>query len=104
MRVSLRSASLSFMDSVVNFANDNHSRGCSPAFRRRALENRITLPLLVLIALTNSGLLAKPFNLYVAPNGDDKWSGRIAAPAANGQDGPLATLPAALKASRSARL
>jgi len=104
MRVSLRSAFLDFMDSMINFARHNNSRGCSAAFRPRALKNRTTLLLLILIALTNSGLLANPFTLYVAPNGDDKWSGRIAAPTANGQDGPVATLPAALTAARSARL
>jgi len=42
--------------------------------------------------------------IYVATNGNDQWSGRLAQPAANGQDGPLATLPAALKAARQAKL
>src|SRR6266404_2104097 len=103
MRVSLRSGSLYFMDSISNFTN-NDARVYCPAFRLRALKNKITLPLLILIALTNSSLFANPYNLYVAPNGNDQWSGRMAAPAANGQDGPMATLPAALKAARSARL
>lgn len=38
--------------------------------------------------------------LYVAPNGNDAWSGRLAEPAANGQDGPLLTLTAARDALR----
>jgi hypothetical protein len=36
--------------------------------------------------------------LYVAPNGNDKWSGSSATP--SGVDGPFATLTAALKAAR----
>jgi hypothetical protein len=47
--------------------------------------------------------LAKPFTLHVAPNGNDEWSGRPDKPARDGRDGPLATLPAALKAARAAR-
>lgn len=33
--------------------------------------------------------------IYVSPNGNDHWSGRLAAPNADGTDGPLATLQAA---------
>ncbi len=33
--------------------------------------------------------------LFVSPKGDDRWSGRLADPAAQGSDGPLATIPAA---------
>jgi parallel beta-helix repeat protein len=46
---------------------------------------------------------AKSFILYVATNGNDGWSGRLEKPTRDGQDGPLATLPAALKAARLAR-
>src|SRR5207247_6345113 len=46
---------------------------------------------------------AKSFILYVATNGNNGWSGRLEKPARDGQDGPLATLPAALKAARVAR-
>src|SRR6266581_6139127 len=46
---------------------------------------------------------ARSFTVYVATNGDDGWSGRLENPARDGQDGPLATLPAALKAARIAR-
>lgn len=47
--------------------------------------------------------------LYVAPNGNDAWSGRLRAPNAKGTNGPLATLAKArdavrrLKRSRSGR-
>jgi len=42
-------------------------------------------------------------DLYVAPNGSDAWSGRLAAPDAAGADGPLATLEAARDRVRSLR-
>jgi hypothetical protein len=48
-------------------------------------------------------LAAKPLTLYVATNGNDGWSGHLARPARSGQDGPLASLAAALKAARVAR-
>ncbi|MBS3734888.1 MAG: right-handed parallel beta-helix repeat-containing protein [Phycisphaerae bacterium] len=39
--------------------------------------------------------------VYVsATEGNDDWTGRLAAPAADGSDGPLATLPAAVAAAR----
>ncbi len=38
--------------------------------------------------------------LYVAPNGNDAWSGGLAAPNADGTDGPLATLAGARDAVR----
>src|SRR5881396_1733269 len=47
---------------------------------------------------------AKSLTFYVATNGNDGWSGRLEIPARDGADGPFATLPAALKASRTARL
>jgi len=37
---------------------------------------------------------------FVATNGNDAWSGRIAAPDGSGNDGPFATLPRALAAVR----
>ena len=40
---------------------------------------------------------------YVATNGDDHWSGRLAAPNADRSDGPLASLTAARDAVRRAR-
>src|SRR6266545_3253779 len=47
---------------------------------------------------------AKSLTVYVATNGNDRWSGRLEKPVRDGTDGPLATLPAALKATRTARL
>jgi hypothetical protein len=41
--------------------------------------------------------------IYVAPNGNDAWTGRLDRPAAGTQDGPLATISRALAAARSAR-
>ncbi len=38
--------------------------------------------------------------LFVSPQGNDNWSGRVAAPAEDGSDGPLATLHKAVKSSR----
>ena len=49
-----------------------------------------------LAATAAPGLLT----LYVAPNGNDAWSGRLAAPDAAGTDGPFATLTAARDAIR----
>jgi parallel beta-helix repeat protein len=46
---------------------------------------------------------ARSFTFYVATNGSDGWSGRLDKPARHGQDGPLATLSAALNAARVAR-
>jgi hypothetical protein len=48
-------------------------------------------------------LIAAPLTFYVARNGNDKWSGRLPKPAASRQDGPFATLPAAIQAARHAR-
>jgi len=47
--------------------------------------------------------VAASMTFYVSPAGKDTWSGHLAAPAADGQDGPLATVAAALKAARDAR-
>lgn len=38
--------------------------------------------------------------VYVSPQGLDAWSGRIAVPAKDGSDGPLATLHKAVESSR----
>lgn len=48
---------------------------------------------------------AAPLQLYVAPNGNDAWSGQLEAPNADQSDGPLATLAGArdvLRANRKA--
>lgn len=45
----------------------------------------------------------EPIEIFVAPNGNDSWSGHFAAPSESGDDGPLATLPAARDAVRNLR-
>ena len=47
-----------------------------------------------------SGMLARAADLYVAPDGNDAWSGRVAKSDGNGKNGPLASLAAAVEASR----
>ena len=46
---------------------------------------------------------AQSSTMYVAPNGKDSWSGHLPSPAADGQDGPKATLSAALARVRADR-
>ena len=45
-------------------------------------------------------LSAGAADLHVAPNGNDTWSGKLAAPTGDGSDGPLATLAGARDAIR----
>lgn len=45
---------------------------------------------------------ATPAVFYASPRGNDAWSGRLAAPAAAGTDGPFATLTRARAAARQA--
>ena len=47
---------------------------------------------------------AADLTIHVSPAGKDTWSGTLASPAADGNDGPLATIKAARDAVRSARL
>jgi len=63
--------------------------------------------LLVLTALGPAAAIAvergtetRPVTFFVATDGSDTWSGRLARPSADGTDGPLATLGAACRASR----
>jgi hypothetical protein len=60
---------------------------------------------LILFLILSFARTASPasFILYVATTGNDGWSGRLENPARDGKDGPLATLPAALKSARIAR-
>lgn len=51
---------------------------------------RLAFALCALIAATAA--LAQPVKLYVAPNGNDGWSGSMPAPNEAGTDGPLATI------------
>ncbi len=43
------------------------------------------------------------FDFYVSPRGNDNWSGKLAEPNANGNDGPFASLEQAKSAVRNAR-
>src|SRR6267142_2056574 len=61
------------------------------------------LSLATVLLVSTPAALTAPLTLYVSPVGKDTWSGRLAAPAADRTDGPLATLPAALQAARLAR-
>lgn len=56
---------------------------------------------IILTAILASATQSAPIDrLYVAPNGSDKWSGKLAAPNKAGTDGPLATLEGARDAIR----
>src|SRR5438128_10113751 len=46
---------------------------------------------------------AVELTLFVAPEGDDRWSGRLERPSADRRDGPLATLTGARDALRRLR-
>lgn len=68
----------------------------------RLMNSILRRPAMLAIALTLTLLqhsaIAKKTVFYVAPNGNDQWSGRFANPQEN--DGPLATLDAARRAVR----
>ena len=60
--------------------------------------------LVVLVCLLGGvAASAAPLTLYVAPDGNDGWSGRPAEPNADRTDGPLASLPGARDAIRRLR-
>ena len=71
--------------------------------------NRLLLGLLVLLAgcarPLQRGLAAdppsKPAVFYVATNGNDAWSGRLAGPNRGHSDGPFATLKKAIESARA---
>ncbi|MEN6304695.1 MAG: right-handed parallel beta-helix repeat-containing protein [Armatimonadia bacterium] len=60
----------------------------------------LTLTLLVASAASAAGV---PLILYVAPSGNDGWSGRLAAPNAARTDGPLASVAGARDVLRKAK-
>lgn len=64
---------------------------------------RTILPLVCLSCTLTSRAAPQPLTLYVATNGNDQWSGRLPAPARENKDGPLATIPAALKRAGEAK-
>jgi hypothetical protein len=55
------------------------------------------------IVLTVQSISLAGIDLYVSPDGRDSWSGKLAAPDADGTDGPLATLIAARDRIRELR-
>ncbi len=55
------------------------------------------------ILFLTSVAAAEPTRLYVAPNGNDAWSGALPTPNEAGTDGPLATPARARDAARTAR-
>ena len=62
-----------------------------------ACRRSLAVAIVILLAAWNASYAA---TLYVAPSGNDAWSGRLAAPAADRTDGPLATLAGARQAVR----
>ena len=65
--------------------------------------NWIRLFVYLLAVRSADATSAQPLAFYVATNGHDGWSGRLAQPRADGADGPLRTPAAALRAARKAR-
>ena len=64
----------------------------------------LTVMLCVFLAASLMPASAAPEgDFYVAPNGNDAWSGRLPAPNAGRDDGPFATIARAQKAVREAR-
>lgn len=59
--------------------------------------------MLLSLSLSATLLSAAPAKLYVATDGNDRWSGRLERPLPDQSDGPKATLQAALDASRIQR-
>ena len=56
---------------------------------------------LALLALTTNAHARLIYaNFYLAPNGNDAWSGKLISPNKAGTDGPFATLPHAIEAAR----
>ncbi|MEW6359369.1 MAG: right-handed parallel beta-helix repeat-containing protein [Planctomycetota bacterium] len=58
------------------------------------------LMLVPLVWLACQAVVAQNTAFYVAPNGNDAWSGKLAEPNAEKTNGPFATLPAAVEAGR----
>src|ERR1043166_2421028 len=67
------------------------------------MKNPVLCLLILWLLVGTSPRAATALDLYVSPAGNDAWSGRQPAANAAGTDGPMATLPAALKRAREAR-
>ncbi len=65
----------------------------------------VSMPLAILAVLSVSAMpvCAADVVFYVAPNGNDHWSGALSVPNAEGSDGPFATLEGARDAIRLVR-
>jgi len=61
---------------------------------------RYLFALLLVTAMLRFEASAEALTLYVRPNGDDRWSGRLAQPNSSRTDGPVASLAAARDAIR----
>ena len=70
---------------------------------RRSIGVLVAGRLALVVAVGGLAAAGTPFNLYVAPNGNDAWSGRLSAPNRRGTDGPLASLEGARSVIRQAR-
>jgi len=71
--------------------------------KRTHLLTCVAAAVLVAVAGCNPEASSKPItpgDVYVAPDGNDSWSGRLPRPSADGSDGPLASLGAARDAVR----
>lgn len=64
---------------------------------------RILLTLPICLGLCAPVFADPSLTLYVAPNGDDAWTGRLPAPNADNSDGPFATITGARDAIRKLR-
>ena len=63
----------------------------------------LALVLILAVMLCRHAHAAEPLMLYVAPDGNDAWSGSLEASNADSSDGPLATIEAARDAIRGMR-
>src|SRR5947207_1557288 len=85
------------------FAMRAASRWRSRPLEFRRMANHFpSLLFAVLVAAANLAR-AKEITLFVSPQGNDEWSGEKPAPVADGKNGPLATLSAAIRTERFAR-
>lgn len=57
---------------------------------------------LLLFVIVPTLLFSEPVSIYVSPDGNDNWSGTIAEPSPDKNNGPLATMEAALMKARKA--
>ncbi|MEZ6145899.1 MAG: right-handed parallel beta-helix repeat-containing protein [Planctomycetaceae bacterium] len=55
----------------------------------------------LMVGMCVRGVSADPMHLYVARDGNDAWTGRLASPNKNQTDGPMATLPQARDSVRT---